>query len=406
MRQLLASKFQTRVSQLDENQKHRDHHLRRVSSLPVEHRFLFNFSASYTGGGYKRLHAYAGWFDKNGGAWFAIHPRCSQLIEEFPANRFFVIAHSPGRRLIDDWSYLNGIVRNTGQPRLYYAYGIPLYRRLGDVNWAHLQNILLVGRHDVALPPFLRAKLAVLGWRFRRGLRNADVVSAESHYSLQLMGQAGFRNLYLSPNGNDDALEGLRRSGPVSRDNIATAVGTISYKALEDTMTVFETLRRISPGLELVVFGAPEWVPAPLRRHPHVHLRGLVPRAQVIECLRRSRFFISTSRVENSSNAAAEGMYLAERSFVTDIPPHAELLFGERFERVELPGLSRPLLHVEMNRLHGANITVWDSVIRGVIARVEMLEGCAPLLRGPRRVLETRTDEQHQAEQWEPGKGT
>src|SRR5712671_8230609 len=103
--------------------------------MGIENRFLLNFAASYSEGGYKRLEAYARWFNSRGGAWFAIHPRCSHLITHFPNNRYFPVAGSRLARLFDDWGDLQAIGKTIGRPELYYSYGIPLYLRFGRVNW-------------------------------------------------------------------------------------------------------------------------------------------------------------------------------------------------------------------------------------------------------------------------------
>jgi len=147
--------------------------------MSVAYPFLFNFAASYSQGGYKRLHEYARWFDRHGGAWFIIHPRCEHLQAAFPSNRFFIVSRSHLRRLVDDWSYLAEIGRDIGQPELYYAYGIPLYRRFGVLNWFHLQNVLTVGRHAVPLSLHHRLKFRLLGRRFRRrGLGGVPLLAA------------------------------------------------------------------------------------------------------------------------------------------------------------------------------------------------------------------------------------
>jgi hypothetical protein len=80
------------------------------------------------------LRAYASWFNRNGGAWFAIHPRCADLIPEFPHNQFFIVRRSHLGRLYDDWGYLASIGAVIGRPDVYYAYGVPLYQRFGQLN--------------------------------------------------------------------------------------------------------------------------------------------------------------------------------------------------------------------------------------------------------------------------------
>jgi glycosyltransferase involved in cell wall biosynthesis len=357
--------------------------------MRVEYPFLFNFAASYSQGGYKRLHEYARWFDRNGGAWFAIHPRCEQLRAEFPTNRFFIVSQSHFKRLYDDSGYLDDIGQAIGQPELYYAYGIPLYRRFGRINWFHLQNVLTVGSHAAPLSAFHRLKFRFLGNRFRRGFALADVISAESRYSLDLLapgltGPEGARKLFLAVNGSDDELEALRGGLAGSRDNVATAVGTLSYKALGESFRIFQTLQARHPELKLVIIGDAQAVPGWLRRHPDVSCLGTLGRAAVIDWLRRSRFYISSTYVENSYNGAAEGAFLAAESLLSDIPPHRELLAGESCERIRIPGLDRPVLHLHRNRLVGVNLKSWHSLITDLIARVEHEQ------RGPGQVVEIR----------------
>src|SRR6202022_3245608 len=110
--------------------------------MNVRNKFLFNFSASYSTGGFKRLYEYARWFNADGGAWFVIHPRCADLVKEFPNIRFFVPRQSRIERLYDDCGYLRAIAQQIGRPELYYSYGVPLYFRFGKINWFHLSSVL------------------------------------------------------------------------------------------------------------------------------------------------------------------------------------------------------------------------------------------------------------------------
>src|SRR6202043_2543090 len=145
----------------------------------------------------------------------------------------------------------------------YYAYGIPLDRRVGRINWFHLQNALTVGVHGgVPLSMFYRLKFRLLGHRSQRGFAYADIVSAESQYSLGLFELPPTARKFLSANGNDDEIGHLSDGRPApSPDNVATAVGTFSYKAPREAFTVFQTLRQSNPGLKLVVIGDEKWLP-------------------------------------------------------------------------------------------------------------------------------------------------
>lgn len=343
--------------------------------MSVQNPFLFNFAASYSTGGYKRLYEYAKWFNQNGGAWFVIHPACSALIREFPQNRCFVATQSRFRRLYDDCGYLRSIGREIGRPQLYYSYGIPLYARFGQINWFHVSNVLPLGTRGIPLPLAARAKAGYLGRRIRAGMANADVVSAESQSSLDKLTGLPRERLFCSVNGSDEELEYLRCTSDEPRQNVATVVGTTAYKALDDSFRVFEALRSTQPGLRLAVIGNPAWIPRSLRRRPQVLIAGLRSRAEVIASLRSSAVYISTTRIENSYNAASEGIFLADESYISDIGPHRELLQGERFERVRFTGVDGTLLKVRRRELSGVQLKSWETVIIEMIERFRQALG-------------------------------
>jgi hypothetical protein len=339
----------------------------------VQHAFLFNFSASYSSGGLKRLYEYAKWFNARGGAWFIIHPQCRALLTEFGANRYFVVAQSALQRLSDDFRYLDPIEAQVGRPQLYYSYGIPLPRRVGAVNWFHLSNVLPMGVKGVPQSFTDRLKFGVLGRKIRRGLEYADVISAESRSSLDLIDAPDARRLFVSVNGSDDELQALGATGSAAGaaepENLASVVGTYRYKALDDAIRVFGMLKQRNPSLQLLIMGNPDWVPAPFRTVPGVIVAGTLERSAVMDRLRRSRFYISTTWVENSYNAASEGAFSAAESYLSDIGPHRELLAGMPFERVSVAGVSRRLLHVRRADLTGANLKTWDTVVVEMMAR-------------------------------------
>jgi glycosyltransferase involved in cell wall biosynthesis len=337
--------------------------------MQIENKCLFNFSASYTTGGYKRLYEYAKWFNRNGGAWFVIHPKCRDLITEFANNRFFVPAQSRLRRLYDDCAYLHAIGQEIGEPDLYYAYGIPMYFPFGKVNWFHLSNVLPLRARAIPLSLSERLKLGYLGWKIRRGLINAQIISAESQSSLDLIDTDDAKRLFVSLNGSDDELAYLQSEHVSITDNIATVVGTYRYKSLEDAFRVFEMLKTTNADLRLMIIGDAQLVPKTLRKRPDVILRGVLKRSEVIESLRRTKYYISTTLIENSFNAASEGVFLADESYISDIGPHMELLRNMQSETVLISGASKPLLHVIRRNLSGANLNDWDTVITEMIAK-------------------------------------
>jgi glycosyltransferase involved in cell wall biosynthesis len=346
----------------------------RPQKMKIENRFLFNFAVSYTGGGHKRLYEYAKWFNRNGGAWFVVHPNCAYLSVEFPGNRFFVVNQTKFQRLFSDCRYLEDIQNIVGQPDLYYAYGIPIYKRIGKINWFHLSNILPLALKNIPLSWYERLKMAYLGWRIRRNLFNANVISAESNYSLNVIGLAQRGKLFLSINGADDELNGLESNIVSAKRNYATLVGTYSYKGLDHAVLVFEMLKKYDPQLKLRIIGSQNSLTHSLREREDILVMGLLKQAEVIDCLRESKYYISTTYIENSYNAASEGIFLADESYISDIGPHQELLQGLIYEQIKLPSTNRTLLHVVRSKISGRNLKTWDKIIIEMIAnwRVSM----------------------------------
>jgi len=334
-----------------------------------QHKLLFNFAASYTYGGYKRLVEYARWFDAVGGAAFVVHKNCWHLREQFPGNRYYVVEQSRLRRLFDDCNYLRSIEDDIGRPDLYYSYGIPLYYPFGTINWFHLSNVLTLKTSGAPMSPRDIFRFGYLGWRIKRGLPHADIISAESRSSLEVIERKDSGRLFLSVNGSDEELSLVNSGKYDAAEDIVAVVGTYRYKGLPDAVRVFEMLKSEQRGLQLLIFGREDLIPARLRSKPNVVAVGNVSRASLIDVLRRSKYYVSTTYAENASNANSEGVFCAAESYISDIGPHRELLQGMPFDRVRVPGLSRDLLHVKRGNLSGGNLKTWDTVIVEMMAR-------------------------------------
>ena len=340
--------------------------------MEIANKFLFNFSASYSGGGFKRLYAYAKWFNANGGAWFIIHSCCESLINEFQNNHVFLVRQPRYQRIFNDCGYLNAIGKEIGQPDLYYSYGIPIYARFGRVNWFHLSNVLPLGSQGIPLPLFDRLKLGYLGWRINHNFKNADLISAESNYSLGLIDVKQAEKFFLSVNGSNDELAYLQNEYSQKKDNIATVLGTYSYKALKDSYHVFEMLRNRDSELKFMIIGNERAIPKDLRHNKNIIVTGVLQRGEVIERLRKTKYYISTTRIENSYNAASEGVFFADESYISDIGPHRELLMNMPFDQISVPNMSRPVLHVKKENISGANLKTWEDVINEMIRKVRV----------------------------------
>lgn len=339
-------------------------------------KYLLNFSVSRSGGGYKRLFEYARAMNNRGGAHFIIHPDSRSLIDQFPNNKYYVVRQSKIKRVFNDFGYLNQIIDVCGYPDFYYSYGIPIISRIAKVNWFHLSNVLPLcpGGMPMALIDLLKMRL--LGPKIKRGFKNADVISAESEYSLGLVDGRWKSKLFLSVNGSDDEIHFLNSLSPRIKKDIAVVMGTYRHKAIQDSYHIFKVLKKNrSVNLKLLLAGDSTRIPRAIKLDPDVIVLGYLERVELMSILNTAKFYISTTRIENSYNAASEGIFLAEESYISDIQPHLELLLGEVYGFSDMPGLSRRIAHVERRRLKGINLKKWDEVVDEMVQEFKRVLG-------------------------------
>ncbi len=333
---------------------------------------LFNFSVSYSGGGFKRLYEYCKWFNSNGGADFIIHPQSESLLKEFPLNRYFIVHQRPSQRILKDCFYLKDILKQTGTPFFYYSYGIPVYSRVGIINWFHVSNVLPFTLKDIPVSFFDYIKFTMLRFKIKNNLPNADHISAESLFSLSHVSRKYDEKKVLSVNGSDDEIDFYNRKEAhhTSPVNEAIVVGTYKYKAIPDSYHIFRHLKKTNPELKFVVIGNREAVTENIRQDADVILKGIVKRELVIDALKTAKYYISTTCIENSYNAASEGVFLANESYISDIAPHRELLKGCDFTLERMDGVKLPLINVKRENVSVKNLKTWNDVIREMLEKI------------------------------------
>lgn len=323
--------------------------------------FLFNFSVSYSGGGYKRLYAYAKEMNSIGGGYFIVHPNCKSLANEFKNNHYFFVKQSMIQRLFFDCFYLKKIIKSMNSLTFYYSYGIPIYKKIACINWFHLSNVLPFAYKGISISFLDKLKMAIIGFKIKRNLKYVDIISAESKFSLGLLKFFPKNKLFLSANGADDELK--FRNKAFKKHNIAIVLGTYSYKSISDAYHIFKWLKRkIKLNLKLVIIGNSESVPKFISESKNVILTNDIPRLNVIEYLKRAKYYISATQIENSYNAASEGIFFAEKSFISDIEPHKELLANSKYKIIYFRKIRRKLFFVERNHLNNVRILSWKKV--------------------------------------------
>lgn len=286
-----------------------------------EYDIIFDFSASPVGGGLKRLLAYADYFAaRRKRVLFLVHPQTEEHIAGKTV-KYEVVRRRPLARL---WFDPRFVSRYGGRARWFFSYGIPIYSKVGDHNWLHVSNALPFGLLGLTLDIKAFVSNFLLRERFVASADNCSVVSGESEFTLDIYRKTtGWRREFVLLRNGMEAFESGQRSERLPQ---AIAVGTSAYKRLDRTCAVLERMRATRRLERLLVVGDPEQVPLGVRRKPYVECLGILPRLEVVQLLKQSQVFVSTSEIENSSNAVLEALALGGTVVLSDIPSHRELI--------------------------------------------------------------------------------
>jgi len=121
------------------------------------------------------------------------------------------------------------------------------------------------------------------------------------------------------------------------------------------------------------LIGNKSGIPTQLMNNKDVVSTGVIQQGEVIEFLKKTKYYISTTLIENSFNAASEGIVFADESYISDIAPHRELLENEVFEQVSIPHACNSVLRVKREDITGKNLKSWDSIISELIEKVNKI---------------------------------
>ena len=328
-------------------------------------KYLFNFSSSYSGGGLKRLTAYIEWFNKNGGAHFIVNNKLRGKLDSFSSNTYHYVSITHFQKLINTQRYVDVAIKEMGKCEVYYSYNIPIKKNAALAKWFHLSNVLpFTSMSKVNIPYRRIIELWWLGILTKKGFQYSDFVSAESIFSLQLLSLENNIKSTVSVNGSDQELGLISRSSPGTvTKNIAVIIGTYHHKNLIDSYKIYSHLKLNNSELKLIIIGDIGTVPRSIKDDPQVELKGVIDHEDIINVLSRSRFYINTSKVENSWNAASEGVFLAKESFISKIMPHCELLQGSAMNTLHHLDTFHPIIHISRDNLNSDKLETWDEII-------------------------------------------
>ena len=330
--------------------------------------WLFNFASSYSGGGLRRLIETARFFEKNGGATFIINKKTEKLVREYSDNNvFFPVAPNKIFRLFKDGYYLEKILREVEKTDVYFSYGLPIFFDVSTINWFHVSNALSLNTQGIYLPILKKLEMEILKNRILKSLRDTNIISAESEYTLGLVreGAKSFNyDIYGSilPNGFDKE-EFINIDQPSEyQDLYSITVGSYQYKRLELAFDIHQLLKNKEPRLKnFYVIGNKSDVPSKLLSNEEVIVEDIKDRKKLINLIAGAEYYISASQIENSSIAALEGLLLAKNTVISDIPSHHEMLSSIGFSEIIEPKSMVKFLMTEGNDPDRLNtFYTWD----------------------------------------------
>lgn len=329
---------------------------------------LFNFSSSYSGGGLKRLEEFSKWFSTKGGCSFIINEKSKCLIDIYPNNKYYVPKISKLSRLINREDYFEIFNDNEEKFDLYYSYGIPITKRIAKVNILHISNVLpfVIGKYGHSLTSWIKFKL--LYFYFIKSFLVTDILSAESEYSISLF-EKNFKKLKIvSKNGSDEEIDLFEsRKSNIRYEDYVVILGTQKHKLIEDSYKLFQELHRNNSDLRLKIIGDSSTIPNSVLEDKTVEILGILKRGVIMNLLSNAKYYISTTILENSYNAASEAIFLAEESYISTIGPHFELLKNLPYEVKKFDRIGKSIIKVRSVDLNTQNLVKWEQVILELI---------------------------------------
>ena len=280
--------------------------------MDIKFKILFNFYASDIGGGKKRLDDFSNFFNSNGGAFFIINENSSYLVDLYFNNKYLIFKKNNFLRFINENWYIKSILKDFNL-KYYFSYGIPLTRNLFDITILHISNVLPFSKINTNF------KNNLLLNRLENSFVYTNFVSAESEFSLNLI-KSTKPTIFL-PNSSDEILSFKSK---LMCKNYAVVIGTQPYKCVAQSISLFNEINQ-NKNLELIIIGG-EFKKTNFKDSAYIHYLGNLERSKVLSIIASSNYYINSSLIENSHNSAMEGCYLSAKSFISDIPPHRELL--------------------------------------------------------------------------------
>ena len=324
---------------------------------------LFDFSSSPTGGGLRRLDAFAEYFSRSPlKTHFFVHADALNRVKIQQLVSTTLVKKTGVQKIMLKNEYLKRIGVSA---KWLFSYGIPTKRGFAEHNWLHISNVLPFTIFHATVGPGLFLKMYLLRQQYKANSRNNDIISAESDFSVKTYIKVAdwTGEFQVLRNGIHEVNSGIEPKQPY-----AIAVGTLSYKRIDRTYQLFQGLKN-DLGLEkLLIVGDSFRIPEKIRNAIDVETKDFLPENEMQSSLKRASYFISTSEVENSSCAVLEGLQLTRKAVLSRIPSHLEMLTKDMVHPLKYEGID--YLIVDHADISDDAMASWPDEIRKMLQRM------------------------------------
>ena len=123
--------------------------------------------------------------------------------------------------------------------------------------------------------------------------------------------------------------------------------------------------------MSLIIIGNEDNVPKKIRCQDDVKLISSLCDEEYFLTLSRAEIFISTSIVENSSNAVIEGLSLSKKIIISDIPSHREILSFVKGSNRNIAGYD--MLVFDKKSISINKLESWHLIINKMLSEMKLL---------------------------------
>jgi len=305
--------------------------------------WLFNFSSSWVGGGLIRTIETVKWFDNNIGGYFIINNRIKNEISKHNKNnKYFFVSDNKVKRLVSDGYYIPKIISEIGRPDIYFSYGIPVFKDIGKINWFHVSNALALKTYNISLPLKTRIQMLILKKRIINSVKYTHIATGESEFSVNLLKEVISKRNFkchfdVLPNGYD--ISNINEIVNKKREVLtkyAVTIGTYKYKKIKVALKLFHQIKGSNNLKKFIIVGSITNLPRSVIKDEFVEIKPNLSRKGILNLLYNAEYYISASQIENSSNAALEGLLLSKKIILSNIPSHNEMLRNFKTKKIIL----------------------------------------------------------------------